>query len=210
MGEKGKKLYHWCPTCKQIVAKKKTEVFGFPVSCRHDPDSWVKMYMTESQESAAISVKAPAPDPSDALAKLMQRLNQIARTPYLDQRGARDVAAKFENFVNRSNVDDMINAAFELATDAQVMEYMVANGFTFAENEEDAVARTIITIGEELATMHRTLQQSFMRVVLTFIEIEATFYKAGVYDARNEDTGRLCAVLWDAIKDREDLYLRYI
>ena len=51
-----KKLYHWCPECKQIVAKKKNERLDFPVECKHDPSVWHPMYM----ENVSIS-----PDPAD-------------------------------------------------------------------------------------------------------------------------------------------------
>lgn len=52
--------------------------------------------------------------------------------------------------------------------------------------------------GNYLATRtHRTLQQGFMRLVLGFIEAEAT---ATSYDARNEDTVLLCKELQKTIE----------
>ena len=45
-----KKLYHWCTECKNIVAKKKSEPFGFPIDCKHDQSTWVRMYMEVSSD----------------------------------------------------------------------------------------------------------------------------------------------------------------
>lgn len=40
-----KRLYHWCTICKQIVARKITERFGFPINCRHNESEWKRIYL---------------------------------------------------------------------------------------------------------------------------------------------------------------------
>jgi len=50
--------------------------------------------------------------------------------------------------------------------------------------------------GEELARMHPTLQQNFMRVVVAFIKAQS---EKKYFDARNEATVELCRELWDVL-----------
>jgi hypothetical protein len=84
---------------------------------------------------------------------------------------------------------------------------MEERGLTFPKDQDEAVDRALVEVGAQVAQIHRTLQQNFMRVVLVFIEVQAAMYEAGIYDLRNENTGRLCKSIWDSLKDREDLYL---
>ena len=49
---------------------------------------------------------------------------------------------------------------------------------------------------------HPTLVQSFMsRFIIEFIREMNKKYKNGYYDGRNEETCRLCNILWDKIKE---------
>jgi hypothetical protein len=51
--------------------------------------------------------------------------------------------------------------------------------------------RNAMLLGEALATFpHRTLQQNFMRLVMSFLQTQAE-KEPGFYDARNENTVRL-------------------
>jgi len=63
-------------------------------------------------------------------------------------------------------------------------------------------------LGERMATIHPTLQQNFMRVVLAFIKAEAKKCEHGYFDGRNEATAKLCAKLQEVIG--EDAYLPFI
>jgi len=58
-------------------------------------------------------------------------------------------------------------------------------------------------LGRALASdkVHRTLQQNIMRVVLAFIEAQAT-KKEERYDARNEATVHLCRKLLEGVEER--------
>lgn len=144
------------------------------------------------------------------LQKIQEKLGKILQTPYLDHKGIKNVVDAFERFVNPFDGGELLAAAADLATDTYAQEYMAEHGLTMPKDEADALDRHLIGIGEGVATMHRTLQQNFMRVVLAFIEIQAAFYEAEMFDLRNEDTTRLCKVLWDAIKDRDDVFLRFV
>ena len=49
---------------------------------------------------------------------------------------------------------------------------------------------------------HPTLVQSFMsRFIIEFIREMNKKYKNGYYDGRNEETCRLCNILWEKIKE---------
>ena len=65
---------------------------------------------------------------------------------------------------------------------------------------------------------HPTLVQSFMsRFIIEFIREMNKKYKNGYYDGRNEETCRLCNILWEKIKeiyhienDNENVFLPFI
>lgn len=61
-------------------------------------------------------------------------------------------------------------------------------------------------MAEILANDHPTLQQSFMRLALHFIEMEAT--KEYIGDLRNKATIQLSKEMWEQFKDKA--FLPYI
>jgi len=65
------------------------------------------------------------------------------------------------------------------------------NGFDF--NPRD--------FAKELASGHRTLQQSVMRAFWAYIEEMASCYDAGYYDLRNAESVTLAKKLVDAMAD---------
>lgn len=74
----------------------------------------------------------------------------------------------------------------------------ISRGINIMDNDQ------ISDIGIELTTMHRTLQQNFMRVVIAFIKEQAKNDKLGYYDLRNEETVKLCSKLWETLEETEN------
>ncbi len=147
----------------------------------------------------------------EALDRVMKKYKKIMDTPYMPNDEIRAIVEKFDRFVNNMDVSPAIAFGAKLAdADGYVKRHMQENDLTAPMDEMEARDRGLALVGAELAGLHRTLQQNFMRVTLAFIEVEATLYESGWFDLRNEDTGRLCKILWDTIKDREDLYLRMV
>ena len=57
-------------------------------------------------------------------------------------------------------------------------------------------------IVSHITNNHPTLVQSFMsRFIIEFIREMNKKYKNGYYDGRNEETCRLCNILWEKIKE---------
>lgn len=84
---------------------------------------------------------------------------------------------------------------------AEVMD--VVNGGREREIAESTVAT--------FRTSHRTLQQSFMRMVIIPILVHlASNYEKGVYDERNRASCKLAHDLLKDNSDEGDLYLPYV
>lgn len=146
-----------------------------------------------------------------ALDKIAAKYKKLRETPYMDTKGIDEMAERFARFVNCFDAESMVGFGMKLATeDDYVKKYMEENGLTAPADVTEAKDRALALVGEALSGEHRTLQQNFMRVFLSFVEIQAAMYEAGIYDLRNEDTCRLCHAMWGAIKDRDDLYLRMV
>ena len=65
---------------------------------------------------------------------------------------------------------------------------------------EKEVSQVIL---DEISNQHRTLQQNFMRVVLVpIINLFAEKYEKKYYDARNENTCKVCSELSKVLKDK--------
>lgn len=75
---------------------------------------------------------------------------------------------------------------------------MALNVFGFDEKE----------FCEQMSREHRTLQQNFMRLVISWIRCCAEF-KPHQYDERNEDSVRICRKLAEKLNE-EDAGLRFI
>jgi hypothetical protein len=63
--------------------------------------------------------------------------------------------------------------------------------------------------GEDLASMHRTLQQNFMRITISFLQKMSESYEDGHYDLRNQSSCELANKIMNSIKE-ENLYLSHI
>ncbi len=147
----------------------------------------------------------------ETLDRVLQKYRVLRETPYMPTDEVKDMVAKFDRFVNHMDVAPAIEFGVNLAdADGYIKKYMEEDGLTAPKDEMEGRDRGLALVGAGLAGLHRTLQQNMMRVFLAFVEVEAAMYEAGYYDLRNEDTGRLCHLLWSTIKDREDLYLRMV
>lgn len=147
----------------------------------------------------------------EALDRVMKKYKKLMDTPYLPNDEIRGMVKTFDKFVNQMDVSPAIEFGVKLAdAEGYIKRYMLENDLTPPKDETEARDWGLALVGAELCSLHRTLQQNFMRVVLAFIEIHAGMYEAGLYDLRNEDTCRLSNAMWGAIRDRDDLYLRMV
>lgn len=82
------------------------------------------------------------------------------------------------------------------------------------ENVEEvaaAIERLVNTFSDEpgqmlalrLTRSHRTLQQSFGKVVFEWVRLQAKAYRTGGYDPRNEMTVRVCERLLQTLEDAD-------
>jgi hypothetical protein len=69
-----------------------------------------------------------------------------------------------------------------------------------------------LALGQLLASegMHRTLQQNFMRLAVSFIAFQAQKKDKGNFDARNADTVKLASKMLACVESRFDLFLPYV
>lgn len=148
-------------------------------------------------------------DNRDKFFKLMEKYEAISKTPYIDQNGIDNTVKMFEKFVNQFDTREMFALAAKVAIgeDQHVVDYMKKMNISFPKDHEEAVDRGLDLVGVGLSKIHRTLNQNFMRVCLAFIEIMAAKYEAGLYDARNENSCRLCYAIQCMLNERKDVYL---
>lgn len=141
---------------------------------------------------------------------LLEEAEKIRETPYFNEDRANKVVDALDHFVNGCDQDDFkaFVAKIHSLDDSFVKEYMEEQGITFPETADEAHDREVKLVAAGLQRLHRTLNQDFMRIVLAFIRIQAAAYDAGVFDARNEDSVRICKMLQNFLKEHEDeIYL---
>ena len=79
-----------------------------------------------------------------------------------------------------------------------------------ADQISDLVNSTLLNaeeVGVLLSSQHRTLQQNFMRVAVSFIKAMAEAKKSGYYDLRNQASCELAEQMMDVT---EESYLPHI
>lgn len=150
-------------------------------------------------------------DKRDALFKFHKKIQGYTETSYFDEKSVNHVVDTFERFVNNlSNDKEILVAASKFANDAIVQEMMLELGITWPMSEKEAGERRLDVVALGVATMHRTLQQSFMRMVFTFIKMLALAYEANVYDARNEAACKMAHTMYQAVITANEQHLPLI
>ena len=148
------------------------------------------------------------------LEKVLRKYDNINELPYLDKDNIKNVVNVFDKFVNQYDTNEMLAFAARLSMSGDDVEYLMEmmerNKITIPSSEDDVINVGLAAIGSGMTQTHRTLQQNFMRVIIAFIEIQSIMYECGMYDARNEQTCKLCNIMWKAVKDRNDIYLPMI
>ena len=146
-------------------------------------------------------------DKREAYYNLQKKIAGYTETAYFDSKSVTEMIGKFERFVNNmSNDHEVMAAAAEFANDDMANELMEERGITFPKDAEDAQTRRLDVVGQGVANLHRTLNQSFGRMVETYIMLNAAAYEAGIYDARNEAICRHCHIMWEALCDADEIH----